>query len=80
MIVCRSHGAASLPRPNWARPLPKRLVVSGVMTAATLNDVRVMIIRAEIVYRAPVTRTKHLGAAEHATPPRSWGGASGARI
>ena len=45
MIVCRSHGAASLPRPNWARPLPKRLVVSGVMTAATLNDVRVMIER-----------------------------------
>ena len=39
------RGAASAPRPNWARPLPKRLVVSGVMTAATLNDVRVMIER-----------------------------------
>ena len=39
------RGAASAPRLNWARPLPKRLVVSGVMTAATLNDVRVMIER-----------------------------------
>jgi hypothetical protein len=37
--------AASLPRPNWSRPLPKLLIVSGVMTAATLNDVRVMIER-----------------------------------
>jgi class 3 adenylate cyclase len=39
------RGAASLPRPNWSRPLPKLLIVSGVMTAATLNDVRVMIER-----------------------------------
>jgi hypothetical protein len=40
---CR--GAASLPLPNWSRPLPRLLIVSGVMTAATLNDVRVMIER-----------------------------------
>ena len=39
------RGPASLPRPNWSRPLPKLLIVSGVMTAATLNDVRVMIER-----------------------------------
>jgi class 3 adenylate cyclase len=39
------RGAASLRRPNWSRPLPKLLIVSGVMTAATLNDVRVMIER-----------------------------------
>ena len=39
------RGAGSLPRPNWSRPLPKLLIVSGVMTAATLNDVRVMIER-----------------------------------
>jgi SAM domain (Sterile alpha motif) len=39
------RGAASLPRPNWSRPLPKLLIVSGVTTAATLNDVRVMIER-----------------------------------
>ena len=39
------RGAASLPRPNWSRPLPRLLIVSGVMTAATLNDVRVMIER-----------------------------------
>ena len=39
------RGAASLPRPNWSRPLPKLLIVSGGMTAATLNDVRVMIER-----------------------------------
>ena len=32
-------------RPNWSRPLPKLLTVSGVTTAATLNDVRVMIER-----------------------------------
>jgi len=32
-------------RPNWSRPLPKLLIVSGVTTAATLNDVRVMIER-----------------------------------
>jgi hypothetical protein len=34
------RGAVS--RPNWSR-LPKVLIISGVMTAATLNDVRVMI-------------------------------------
>ena len=39
----RSYGG--LPRPNWSRPLPKLLIVSGVLTAATLNDVRVMIER-----------------------------------
>ena len=39
------RGAASLPRPDWSRPLPKLLIVSGVMTAATLNDVRVMVER-----------------------------------
>ena len=39
------RGAASLPRLNWSRPLPRLLIVSGVMTAATLNDVRVMIER-----------------------------------
>jgi class 3 adenylate cyclase len=38
-----SRGAVS--RPNWSRPLPKLLIISGVMTAATLNDVRVMIER-----------------------------------
>jgi hypothetical protein len=38
-----SRGAVS--RPNWSRPLPKLLIVSGVMTAATLNDVRMMIER-----------------------------------
>jgi hypothetical protein len=38
-----SPGAVS--RPNWSRPLPKLLIVSGVMTAATLNDVRMMIER-----------------------------------
>jgi class 3 adenylate cyclase len=32
-------------RPNWSRPLPKLLIVSGVMTVATLNDARVMIER-----------------------------------
>ena len=36
-------GTAS--RPNWTRPLPKMLTVSGITTAATLNDVRVMIER-----------------------------------
>jgi class 3 adenylate cyclase len=36
----RHRGAAS--RPNWSRPLPKPLIISGVMTVATLNDVRVM--------------------------------------
>ena len=39
------RGAASLPRPDLSRPLPKPLIVSGVMTAATLNDVRVMVER-----------------------------------
>jgi class 3 adenylate cyclase len=39
------RGAASLGHPNWSRPLPKLLIVSGVMTAATLNDVRVMVER-----------------------------------
>ena len=37
------RGTAS--RPNWMQPLPKVLTVSGVTTAATLNDVRVMIER-----------------------------------
>ena len=37
------RGAASLGHPNWSRPLPN--IVSGVMTAATLNDVRVMVER-----------------------------------
>jgi hypothetical protein len=37
------RGAVS--RPNWSQPLPKLLIISGVMTAATLNDVRVMIER-----------------------------------
>jgi class 3 adenylate cyclase len=37
------RGTAS--RPNWTQPLPKVLTVSGVTTAATLNDVRVMIER-----------------------------------
>jgi hypothetical protein len=37
------RGTAS--RPNWIQPLPKVLTVSGVTTAATLNDVRVMIER-----------------------------------
>jgi hypothetical protein len=37
------RGAPS--RPNWSRPLPKLLIVSGAMTMATLNDVRVMIER-----------------------------------
>jgi hypothetical protein len=37
------RGSAS--RPNWSQPLPKVLTVSGVTTAATLNDVRVMIER-----------------------------------
>jgi hypothetical protein len=32
-------------RPNWSRRLPKLLIISGVMTVATLNDVRVMIDR-----------------------------------
>jgi class 3 adenylate cyclase len=32
-------------RPDWSRPLPKLLIVSGVMTVATLNDVRLMIER-----------------------------------
>ncbi len=39
----RYRGAVS--RPNWSRPLPKLLIVSGVMRVATLNDVRVMIER-----------------------------------
>ena len=37
------RGAVS--RPNWSRPLPRLLIISGVMTAATLNDVREMIER-----------------------------------
>jgi hypothetical protein len=32
-------------RPNWSRPLPKLLIISGVTTVTTLNDVRVMIER-----------------------------------
>ncbi|HJY50843.1 MAG TPA: SAM domain-containing protein [Stellaceae bacterium] len=39
----RYRGAVS--RPNWSRPLPKLLIVSGVLRVATLNDVRVMIER-----------------------------------
>ena len=39
------RGAASLRRPNWFRPLPKLLIVSGVLRVATLDDVRVMIER-----------------------------------
>ncbi len=39
------RGPPSLPRPNWSRPLPRLLVVSGVMTVATLNDARVLIER-----------------------------------
>jgi hypothetical protein len=39
------RGAASSPGPDWSRSLPKLLIVSGVITAATLNDVRVMIER-----------------------------------
>jgi class 3 adenylate cyclase len=39
-----SHrGPPSLPRPDWSRPLPQLLIVSGVMTVATLNDARVLI-------------------------------------
>jgi class 3 adenylate cyclase len=39
-----SHrGRPSLPRPDWSRPLPQLLIVSGVMTVATLNDARVLI-------------------------------------
>ena len=32
----------SVPRPHWDRPLTRPLVVSGVMTLGTLNDVRVL--------------------------------------
>ena len=39
----RYRGAVS--RPNWSRPLPRLLIVSGVLRVATLNDVRVMIER-----------------------------------
>jgi class 3 adenylate cyclase len=35
----------SLPRPNWSRPLPQVLIVSGVMKVTTLNDARVLIER-----------------------------------
>jgi class 3 adenylate cyclase len=35
----------SVPRPHWDRPLTRPLVVSGVMTLGTLNDVRVLIER-----------------------------------
>ena len=38
-------GPSSLPRANWSLRLPRPLVVSGVMTVATLNDARVLIER-----------------------------------
>ena len=39
------RGPSSLPRPDWSRPLPQLLIVSDVMTVATLNDARVLIER-----------------------------------
>ena len=39
------RGPSSLQRPDWSRPLPQLLIVSDVMTVATLNDARVLIER-----------------------------------
>ena len=39
------RGPSSLHRPDWSRPLPQLLIVSDVMTVATLNDARVLIER-----------------------------------
>ena len=38
-------GPSSLPRANWSLPLPRPLVVSGLMTVVTLNDARMLIER-----------------------------------
>jgi hypothetical protein len=31
-----------LPRPNWSHPLPRPLIILGVMTLRTLADVRTL--------------------------------------